>query len=98
VVPKGLEKCVIKNTKIMFKNISWSEYLLTVGLVVVLWYLALGLYHFRKVLMGLLSGKQPHIFFSGEDSEGESVFEDSNIQDFKEEQDTTSLHKEEVTR
>ena len=92
--PKGLEKCLTKKTEIMFKNISWSEYLLTVGLVIVLWYLSLGLYHYRKVLMGLLSGKQSNTFFSGDDS----VCQNDKPQDLIEEVNSTSLDKDEVPR
>ena len=42
----------------MFANISWGDYCIAIGALVLVWYILLGAYFYYKVLMKILSGKE----------------------------------------
>jgi hypothetical protein len=42
----------------MFTNISWSEYCIAIGALVLVWYMLWGVHFYYKVLMKIFSGKE----------------------------------------
>lgn len=42
----------------MFTNISWGEYCIAIGALVLVWYILLGAFFYYKVLLKILSGKE----------------------------------------